>query len=155
MDLRRWSRGALAAAWLAAAPAPAPAQTPCSDAGQCAAGELCLRALGQCGAPGICIDGDFHCPQLFLPACGCDGQSYVSPCEAQRRGGGALRQGACCVGACSALDRVAESDLRLGVDQGLGLPVVSACRSFDRDQSARVTIDELVTGVRNALRGCP
>lgn len=97
---------------------------------------------------------DFDCPQLLEPACGCDGHSYVSPCEAQRQGGGASRPGACCVGSCSTRDQVTETDLRLGIEEGLGGLKVVACRSFDRDQSAKVTIDELVTAVGNALRGC-
>lgn len=131
------------------------AQTSCSEPAMCAADQVCLRPVGSCGGSGQCVVDDFLCPQLYEPACGCDGHSYVSPCEAQRRGGGAARPGACCVGSCSTDDHVTEDDLRFGILAGLGGPAPAACRSFDRDQSARVTIDEIITAVGHAMRGCP
>lgn len=146
----RW--GWLAAVWLAASAAAA--QTVCSQPESCAGGAICLRPVGHCQGEGTCVDGGFDCPALFAPACGCDGRSYPNECDAQRRGTGVVRPGACCVGSCSTDDRVTEADLRLGIAEGLGLVKVLACRSFDRDQSARVTIDELITAVRNAMLGC-
>lgn len=152
MRVGGWALGLATALWLASGGAAA--QTDCSGPAMCAADQVCLRPVGSCGG-GHCVSDGFLCPQLYEPACGCDGRSYVSPCEAQRRGGGAARPGACCVGSCSTDDRVTERDLRFGIMAGLGGPAPAACRSFDRDQSARVTIDELITAVGHAMRGCP
>jgi hypothetical protein len=151
MRVGAWAR-LVALGWLAAGTAAA--QDVCSAAATCAVDQVCLRPVGSCAGDGRCVADDFLCPQLFDPTCGCDGQSYVSACEAQRRGVGAARPGACCVGSCSTDDQVTEHELRLGIEEGLGGTKVLACRSFDRDQSAKVTIDELVTAVGNALRGC-
>jgi hypothetical protein len=153
MRVGGWVLGLATALCLASGDAAA--QSSCSEPAMCAADRVCLRPVGSCGGSGRCVLDDFNCPHLYEPACGCDGESYVSPCEAQRRGGGAARRGACCVGSCSTSDQVTEHDLRLGIMAGLGGPMASACRSFDRDQSARVTIDELITAVGHAMRGCP
>jgi hypothetical protein len=94
------------------------------------------------------------CPAIWDPACGCDGHSYASSCDAQQKGIDVAHPGSCCVGACRQLDRVTVDDLTIGVEQSLGL-VPNLCRSFDRDQNQRVTIDELTKAVRNAMQGCP
>jgi hypothetical protein len=125
----------------------------CSSAAECAADEVCLRPVGACASAGTCRRGDFLCPDLWQPACGCDGRSYGSPCDAERVSVSVAHHGSCCLGACSALDRVTISDLNYGVALGLGT-LRGVCQSFDRDQNDRVTIDELTTAVRNAMNGC-
>ncbi|MDX2170890.1 MAG: Kazal-type serine protease inhibitor domain-containing protein [Deltaproteobacteria bacterium] len=125
----------------------------CNGAADCAGGEICVRPSGQCAAPGTCRSPNFDCPALWDPACGCDGRSYISPCDAERSGASIAHRGSCCVGACNALDRVTVSDLAYGVAVGLGT-LRGVCQSFDRDQNQRVTIDELTAAVRNAMRGC-
>lgn len=144
-----WGLGVLAVAWLVAAE-PLPA---CTDAAMCGEGEICLRPRGACDSAGSCQPSGFECPQLWDPACGCDGQSYPSPCDAERRGVSVAHRGSCCVGACSRLDQVTVYDLTYGVGLGLGM-YRGVCQSFDRDQNERVTIDELTAAVRNAMQGC-
>jgi len=130
------------------------AQAPCRANEECAANAYCDHPLGQCSGIGQCRARDFICPQIWNPACGCDGHSYTSACVAELSGVDAARLGSCCLGACQQLDRVTVSDLTIGVEQSLGLTSV-LCHSFDRDQNQRVTIDELTTAVRNATQGCP
>jgi hypothetical protein len=111
MGISGWAQRLVVLAWVAAATAAA--QDVCSAPASCAEGAVCLRAVGQCGGEGSCVSDDFLCPDIYAPACGCDGHSYVSPCEAQRQGGGAARHGACCVGSCSTRDQVTREDPRL------------------------------------------
>jgi hypothetical protein len=129
------------------------AETPCTSNADCG-DAYCERPLGQCSGVGVCRAGLVECPALWNPACGCDGHSYRSACDAQAHGVDVAHLGSCCLGACAALDRVTVWDLTIGVEQSLGLPS-ALCHSFDRDQNQRVTIDELTAAVRNAMRGCP
>jgi hypothetical protein len=139
----------VAAAWIAIA-VPLSA---CTESAECGEREVCVRPRGMCHSDGSCLPADVECPRLWDPACGCDRQSYGSPCDAEVRGVSVAHRGSCCVGACRMLDRVTVDDLTYGVAVGLGT-LRGACQSFDRDQNQRVTIDELTTAVRNAMQGC-
>ena len=55
------------------------------------------------------------------------------------------------VGDCDRSGSVTINELIEGVNILLGLAPVSECRPFDRVVDGRVTVDELVRGVRNAL----
>ncbi len=57
-----------------------------------------------------------------------------------------------CVGDCGGLT---VHDLVIGVNITLGTAQVDSCPLFDSDKNGRVTIDELVKAVSNALTGCP
>lgn len=59
-----------------------------------------------------------------------------------------------CLGDCSESGYVTVADLVTGVNIALGASPVSHCPAFDGGSGA-VTIDVLVTAVRNALQGCP
>jgi hypothetical protein len=63
-----------------------------------------------------------------------------------RRLGGPVR-----VGDCNRNGVVAINELIQGVNIALGNDPVSECTPFDRVADGRVTVDELVRGVRNAL----
>jgi hypothetical protein len=41
-----------------------------------------------------------------------------------------------------------------GINISLGIADVSICRAFDTDGDGQVFVDEIVTGVNNALDGC-
>lgn len=59
-----------------------------------------------------------------------------------------------CVGDCNADQRVPVSELLTGVNMLLGLAPTATCSAFDRDLNGLVTVDELVTAIGEALRGC-
>ncbi|MEO8604001.1 MAG: hypothetical protein ABI629_15605 [bacterium] len=139
---------------VAGAHLPASAASPCATNSDCAPQTYCDHPLGQCSGSGQCRTRLFECPALWNPACGCDGRSYESACNAEVLGVDAAHLGSCCLGACLSLDRVTVEDLTIGVEQSLGLSS-ALCHSFDRDQNQRVTIDELLAAVRNAMHGCP
>ena len=59
-----------------------------------------------------------------------------------------------CVGDCDWDSQVTVDELVKGANIALGTARLSACETFDRDGSRTMTIDELVSGVGNALQGC-
>jgi hypothetical protein len=60
-----------------------------------------------------------------------------------------------CVGDCDASGDVVVNELVKGVNIALGTMDVSECTAADGKADGGVTVDELVTAVRNALEGCP
>jgi len=59
-----------------------------------------------------------------------------------------------CVGDCDRGGTVSVDELVRGVNITLAKNVLDDCPSFDGDDDDLVTIDELVTGVENAISGC-
>ena len=59
-----------------------------------------------------------------------------------------------CVGDCDGNGTVIISELITGVNIALDRANVAVCRAFDTTSDGRVTIDELVAAVGNALGGC-
>lgn len=67
---------------------------PCGD------GLACMfTEEAQCGladAPGKCLKtGPFVCPEVILPICGCDGNTYKNECVAAEKGVSVAAQGKC------------------------------------------------------------
>lgn len=60
-----------------------------------------------------------------------------------------------CVGDCLRNHDVVVNELVTGVTIALGRAQPQVCIAFDANADGRVSIDELVTGVGNSLRGCP
>jgi hypothetical protein len=60
-----------------------------------------------------------------------------------------------CVGDCDLDGAVTVNELIRGVNIALGTVGVDSCPPFDRDNSATVSVDEIVAAVQNALVGCP
>ncbi|MDB4942090.1 MAG: hypothetical protein JWP97_1624 [Labilithrix sp.] len=65
----------------------------------CNAGQFCSwKATDICGAfdaGGVCSYRPQMCPQIYLPVCACDGQTYSSACHAAAAGASVSSLGAC------------------------------------------------------------
>lgn len=69
------------------------------------AGDTCSRdqycnfspsaICGQADATGICAARPQVCPMVYMPVCGCNGQTYSNSCAAAAAGQGVLRTGEC------------------------------------------------------------
>lgn len=59
-----------------------------------------------------------------------------------------------CTGDCNGDYLVPVSELITGVNVLLDQAPIAACLAFDRNLNGMVTVDELVTGIREALSGC-
>lgn len=59
-----------------------------------------------------------------------------------------------CPGDCDADGAVTADEVVLGMHIALGRVELANCRALDRNDSGTVTIEELVNGVKHALRGC-
>lgn len=60
-----------------------------------------------------------------------------------------------CLGDCDGEGSVGINELLTSLNIALGLAPVSRCAVCDDDHNGRLTVDELVAAVRNALNGCP
>ncbi|MEM7166935.1 MAG: Kazal-type serine protease inhibitor domain-containing protein [Planctomycetota bacterium] len=67
----------------------------CTDDSQCATGEYCQNAVGDCTGSGTCVVVPLVCPAHFDPVCGCDGTTYGNICEAAMFSANVEHLGAC------------------------------------------------------------
>ncbi len=59
----------------------------CMDNAECPSeSDYCEKADGDCPGLGQCAPRTTVCDTMYIPACGCDGQTYSHPCEAARVG---------------------------------------------------------------------
>jgi len=66
--------------------------------GVCGPGTYCELPPGLCeeiGVPGVCVPRPEVCAQLFLPVCGCDGQTYSNDCARMAAGVSKRNDGPC------------------------------------------------------------
>ena len=65
----------------------------------CGDGEYChYEKNDHCGfadAMGVCKDTPEICPEIYSPVCGCDGNDYSSPCDANGAGTSVQKSGDC------------------------------------------------------------
>jgi len=64
----------------------------------CPVGSYCQLIPGTCGAsnlPGACSPKPEHCPDVWLPVCGCNGVTYGNACRAAAHGVSIRKLGAC------------------------------------------------------------
>ena len=80
---------------------PEPEGTPCGGflGDTCDADEYCAYEAGQyCGAAdasSTCEPRPEFCPAIYMPVCGCDGQTYGNSCDAAVAGTGVSYEGEC------------------------------------------------------------
>ena len=74
----------------------------CYSAGDCDSGQYCAKDTGDCEGKGACQSRPTICPLLvWMPVCGCDGQTYGNACDAAAAGMNVNYEGQCQVGQCS------------------------------------------------------
>lgn len=96
------------------APCEQPGSPTCASNADCAANAYC-HLDGACPGPtsmGVCVPRPTICPDYnTCPwACGCDGKSYCSACEAQQAGVNVEQQGPCM--SCNELDTAYQAEVQ-------------------------------------------
>ncbi len=67
----------------------------CMDNSQCAPAEFCAKAVGDCDGVGQCSVRPEICLDVWIPVCGCDGNTYSNDCYAARVGVNVAYDGHC------------------------------------------------------------
>jgi hypothetical protein len=70
----------------------------------CPAHHYCDKPAGECNAAGACQPLPELCYDIWMPVCGCDGQTYSNACYAHREGVNVAADGACLGGCLSNAD---------------------------------------------------
>jgi hypothetical protein len=65
----------------------------CATNDDCDAADYCN--LENCAAPGACEARPVNCTDIFMPVCGCDGETYGNGCEAEAAGVSIASEGEC------------------------------------------------------------
>jgi hypothetical protein len=67
----------------------------CASNADCREDAYCARPVSECAARGSCETRPQGCPDVYLPVCGCDGQTYGNACDAAAAGTSVAREGEC------------------------------------------------------------
>ncbi len=65
----------------------------CATNDDCDAADYCN--LESCTPPGTCETRPINCPDIFMPVCGCDGETYSNGCDAAAAGVAVASEGEC------------------------------------------------------------
>jgi hypothetical protein len=70
-------------------------ETACKNNEDCATGEFCAKALGDCDGEGTCKTKPEICTHNWDPVCGCDDKTYGNSCAAAAKGVNVAAKGEC------------------------------------------------------------
>ncbi|HEY8430582.1 MAG TPA: hypothetical protein VIL20_19515 [Sandaracinaceae bacterium] len=133
----------------------------CTSDADCGPGEFCRFPDGACGGAGLCTALVSECRDVVQETCGCDGVTYLSPCDAFAAGVSVRHDGACRAEPCAAQDAAGEGpcDAELGLRwNGEACESVTGCTCAGTDCDAlfsdRVACEAAHAHCRGGGGGC-
>lgn len=72
----------------------------CGANSQCKEGFYCQKKTGDCNGKGKCVEKPFACLDVWIPVCGCDGNTYSNDCYAAANGVSVAYDGECKKNSC-------------------------------------------------------
>ncbi len=81
--------------WFFAGPGVAVAAAQCNNNADCGLIGYCQKSTGDRDGVGVCTARPSACPDIWVPVCGCDGNTYGNNCEAAAAGINVFASGVC------------------------------------------------------------
>jgi len=92
---------------------PSVAQDGCTSNKDCLKGQFCLKEGSDCDGKGTCQTHPDVCPAVYMPVCGCDGNTYSNGCYASMSGVSVSSRGECTTRPCTSNKHCSEGQFCL------------------------------------------